>query len=441
MIRIGFFLQNGNLGDVDCSRFDLCNPGIGGTEFEFLLVATELARQYPRECKVVVLSPSPLSLPPPSESRIVDNTPQSLLRAAREAGCDILVLDAKLPLEWFRPEDVPPSPRLVAWAHLDSDWRKYKAFAANESVVRVVCVGREQLDLVRDHDVYRKATYIYNAYPLYAEDLPEMSATNAGPEARGHRVAFVGSLTPSKGFHLVADAWPEVLAEVPDSELHVYGSGKLYDKNASLGPLGIAEKSFERRFAAPLSSQDGRIMSSVQFHGVLDGVELHKELLKAKVGVINPNTDETFGLSAIDLQLAGCHLVVRRSPGVMDTCGYSKFSYGRRSDLPRKIVAALEAEDGPFQKTSIKSVRERFGLQTIIPQWRQLFMDVAANAPVRHEKGLVHPFYRMKWLRELNRHVRSVAPFLPPISRWREIMPAIPKKVGACLSGRKGATA
>ena len=122
-------------------------------------------------------------------------------------------------------------------------------------------------------------------------------------------------------------------------------------------------------------------------------------------------------------------MVVRRSPGVMDTCGYAPFSYARRSSLPGRIVEALLADERPSSEEAIESVQHRFGPDVILPQWQRLLLDVAANRPVEHVRGLVHSFYRLKWLRELNRRVRGVVPIFPPIGRWQEILPAVPRKV------------
>ena len=43
----------------------------------------------------------------------------------------------------------------------------------------------------------------------------------------------MGGLRVTKGFHILAKVWKEVVKEVPDAELHVMGGSKLYDENAS----------------------------------------------------------------------------------------------------------------------------------------------------------------------------------------------------------------
>ena len=58
-------------------------------------------------------------------------------------------------------------------------------------------------------------------------------------------VTYVGSLTKGKGFHVLAKEWKNILKAVPDAELYVLGSGKLYDNKAELGEYGLAEKTYE----------------------------------------------------------------------------------------------------------------------------------------------------------------------------------------------------
>lgn len=40
-------------------------------------------------------------------------------------------------------------------------------YAKQPNVVRIITVGREQLDLYRDHPAYNKSDYIYNAIPTH----------------------------------------------------------------------------------------------------------------------------------------------------------------------------------------------------------------------------------------------------------------------------------
>lgn len=74
---------------------------------------------------------------------------------------------------------------------------------------------------------------------------------------REHNVCYIGSLHPAKGFQFLAQAWPKVLKEVPDANLFIIGSGKLYGRNAQLGKWGIAKEEFEEEFM-PYITQNGK---------------------------------------------------------------------------------------------------------------------------------------------------------------------------------------
>lgn len=157
-----------------------------------------------------------------------------------------------------------------------------------------VFVGRQQYDRYVDHKVIKKSTYIYNMYP--------QPVYEARKENSNHAVTYIGSLVPLKGFHVLAQAWKSILTEVPDAELNVIGSGKLYGRNSKLGRYGIADEEYERQFMPGLTEPDGSIMPSVHFWGVL-GVEKNDVIRNTCVGVVNPTgRTETFGISALDFE-------------------------------------------------------------------------------------------------------------------------------------------
>jgi glycosyltransferase involved in cell wall biosynthesis len=67
------------------------------------------------------------------------------------------------------------------------------------------------------------------------------------PENKEQIVTYVGALIPTKGFHKLAKVWKNILKKVPTAKLQVIGDGKLYNKNAVLGPHGIAEAKYEKK--------------------------------------------------------------------------------------------------------------------------------------------------------------------------------------------------
>ena len=110
-----------------------------------------------------------------------------------------------------------------------------------------------------------------------------------------------------------------MLVEVPDAQLHVVGSGKLYDRNSKLGVYGIAEESYENSFIKGITDRAGELLPSVHFHGVM-GEEKKELIARTSVGVANPaGRTETLGISAIEFSSRGVPVVTIASGGFLDT--------------------------------------------------------------------------------------------------------------------------
>lgn len=61
-------------------------------------------------------------------------------------------------------------------------------------------------------------------------------------------VTYMGHLDKPRGFHFLASQWKQILNSVPNAQLHVIGAANLYDRSLELGRLGVASKSYEKRF-------------------------------------------------------------------------------------------------------------------------------------------------------------------------------------------------
>jgi len=62
MRKIAFYLDKGNLEQLDYSTFKKGNPGMGGSEYEFLLVS-QLLRERNNGLEIILLSETKLSPP------------------------------------------------------------------------------------------------------------------------------------------------------------------------------------------------------------------------------------------------------------------------------------------------------------------------------------------------------------------------------------------
>ena len=251
-----------------------------------------------------------------------------------------------------------------------------------DNVINIINVGKEQLHLTKNHPIYKKSTFIYNAVPTgILKKFPNMTPNFK----REHNVCYIGSLHPAKGFQFLAQAWPKVLKEVPDANLFIIGSGKLYGRNAQLGKWGIAKEEFEEEFM-PYITQNGKIIDSVHFLGIL-GDEKYSILEKCKVGVPNPSgVSETFGYTAVEMEMMGCQVTTIKCPGYMDTVFNKKNLYNNTDQLSKYIIKLLI--DNSYNYHNIDKFLDLFSVRLIVNQWIDYLSQLDKNKPIHIKKKL-----------------------------------------------------
>ena len=130
-------------------------------------------------------------------------------------------------------------------------------------------------------------------------------------------VAAWGRHVPQKGFDLLLDAWPQVIAEIPGARLLLGGSG----------PQTSALRS--------------RAVGSVEFLGPLDRPGVRELLARSTIAVV-PSRIEPFGIVAIEALAAGRGLVYATGTGLVEAAG----GCGRAADVhdPGSLAAGIVAE-------------------------------------------------------------------------------------------------
>lgn len=401
MKRVAFYLDNSAIRATDCSNALDGNPGIGGTEWLFVAVSSLLANRD-NEIETVLYTTVSGAFPVGIDNVVVKDLSEAI-ELADSSGFDYLVVKHLADNIISGRLDVRTKHlQIICWCHVFVCHWELDYYAQNHLISKVVFVGREMYDLYRDHKIYQKATYIYNCVP--SGNAREM-VQKVPYHSRRNVVVYVGSLVPFKGFHLLAQAWPQIIEEVPDAEMYVIGSGKLYDKNSQLGEWGIAEESYENSFMSFLT-QSGKIIPSVHFMGVM-GEDKKEILLKSKVGVPNPSgITETFCLSAVEMQMHGCRIATIKYPGYLDTVRNGKL-YGRRDNLAEVVIELLKSSDNDYDK-SMDYFEHNFSFDVVCKKWEELLK----TGTIRYTDKLNNLFYRLKWLKEILRVVKQYIPFM-----------------------------
>jgi Glycosyltransferase len=408
MIHIAFYVANEKIAGVDCRDILQGNPGIGGSEYAILSIATYLTANYSAWLTVDVFANAIDKLPHGLNVTQVKRF-EELPAALDKSRTEILVLkhSGEVPREDSLRMFATHPVRIVMWAHNFMTRKELAYYAAHRSVSRIVTVSREQLDLYRDHCAFRKSVAIYNGFNLAAAQQPTPPLIPF--KDRQPVVTYIGSLIPAKGFHVLAKAWPDVVHAIPAARLHVIGSGQLYDRNCKLGKLGVAEESYERMFAKYITDGNGSLLDSITFHGVL-GIEKNNLLRITKVGVPNPSGNtETFGYTALELQAHGALVTTKKCPGYLETV-FNGILYADSKDLAKTIVSLLKRNENNLDAFH-RYAEEKFSFPVIAQQWHTLFGDIAAGTVRTAIAKPLNLGYRNKWLRELNRRLKAALPF------------------------------
>ena len=274
-----------------------------------------------------------------------------------------------------------------------------------------VFVGRQQYDRYIDHAVINKSTYIYNMYPE-TDELHRDKIQN-------HAVTYIGSLVPTKGFHVLAAVWKTILKEVPDAALNVVGNGKLYGRNSKLGKYNIAEDSYEKQFMSGLTDDEGNILPSVHFWGVL-GVEKNDVIRNTCVGVVNPTgRTETFGISALDFESMSVPVVTIAKGGFLDTVLNEETGllYGHTDDFAKDIIMLLKNDklNEQYGRDGVQLCK-KFTPDKIIKEWNRLFLKVLNDEKMEYIEPDSFMETNLKKYRCLNRKIKNAIGVEYPIS-------------------------
>lgn len=405
-MNIGLYFNDKGFNNLNLSAPIQGNNGVGGTQYCFLMLADALAR-YAKHT-VIFYHYNSNVLPHGVRSRRITDRDEIIARA-EEDKIDILI---------FKSEGITDLVKdlrganlhAVVWAHNYLFSEELSEYCSNPGISRVVFVGHEMYDRYIDHPIISKATYIYNMFDGRAFSARRVPAVPS--------VTYTGSLVPAKGFHMLASVWKEISRGVPETQLYVIGSGKLYDRNAELGSFGIAEKSYEDLFM-PFLTENGKLMDSVHFLGTM-GLEKVDVYQKTTVGVMNPTgKTETFGLSAVEMAACGIPVVTKKSNGLFDTVidGETGYLIRNERELSKRIIKLLD--DKPLNErmgaSGKKFADSAFLPEDIVKKWDNLFDDVMAGRDSHSIQPSNHYFNNIKWLRIFNKKLQDIGIKTKPI--------------------------
>ncbi len=399
-MKIGMEFRDANISNIDFTNIENGNPGCGGTQFEFALLAHHLLKL---DCEYEIyffhLSDNVF------DHRIKDIKVDSMDEipfAAKSEGIDLFLFWSTHDNSWYQNLQ-KLGLKSIAWSHNFLSYPEIQCLEQCDMVKKVVSVSREQYELLVGERIFDKCTYIHNMYDFNIDDINETDAE------KSDIVCCVGTLIKAKGFHILAKEWPKIVRKRPDAQLFVMGTGTLWNSNIAVGSYGLAEASYEKKFMKYLTGKDGNILPSVHFMGNV-GSEKKDFFQKCKVGVVNPTGVETFCISAIEMQASGVPVCSKKANGLIDTVINKKtgfLSYSSRG-LRRNILKLLKNNKlNHIMSVEATGHAEKFHGDNIVTEWHRLFQNVFYDEECFNKEYSCLTFRRLKifrlWIGKLRR--------------------------------------
>ncbi|HAT4119824.1 glycosyltransferase family 4 protein [Clostridium perfringens] len=404
-MKIGFYFDNSHIKQVDLSNTDVPNPGIAGTEYMFWILSAYLNDNFDN-FEIILLAPYIENLPQNIKKIKVDDIYKGIVKA-KELNIDIFVFRAQedeqiyLSLEKCKLKS-------IAWGHNYFSNNCYNMINKCDYVKRYICVGKEQYDSLRDHNIFRKSEYIFNC--INCKNYERFINNN---RINKNIICYIGSIVPNKGFHYLAEIWPQIEKKIPNAELWVIGNGKLYDRKKKNGKYNIATQEYESRFMKYLIDEKGNIKSNVKFWGVLGGEKKLEVMSKAKLGIVNPTAkSETFCIGAIEFQALSVPVVSKKALGLLDTVksDYSGMLFNNKKEFLNSIINLLS--DNKKNKVmginGEEYVKNKFDIPIIAKKWNTMLENVYYGVDSIQVLECKNYNNHLKWLREINRRIKKI---------------------------------
>lgn len=314
---------------IDLSSIIQGNPGIGGGEHYFLLLAHKLSK-LSSGISVTVLcnGPTPVS-PNPSYTNL---SFKSLAESRSLDDWDIGIFPTGFLAKEAKLLALPS--RVIAVSHHPHDGH-LRQLSGNRAPFAVVNLGRYQhLSNSRSHVTHLRI-------PSFFLEGYDSERDSAVPSQ--NLVGHISSLHPSKGFHVIAKQWSKVIRQMDGARLEILGGLSLYGKTETHPVLPTSQLYGDR-----LTRILGKDLSNgtVTFLGRVPG-PIDDIVRRWSVVVINPNgIGEADPATLRDLIRLGVPVVTSRKYGLSEYMDYfPETTVKNARSIPGTIKRLLESRE------------------------------------------------------------------------------------------------
>lgn len=383
--KIAFYIRLKNIREkIETANFDNGNPGIGGTQYLFLLTVKYLNKIYKNDYALLLTDSSINFTDNDICVKSVGNEDDAI-QFCEKNGINNLVFNANM-ADKFEEVLRKTKIRIILWAHNTLNGKRQRIASKNRSIYRIVCVSDSQYNNMKDTCCFDKCTFINN---VFTKEFYDNSVLTDYSEKK---VIYIGSLMPQKGVDKLIEIWRHVEKKEPDAQLYIFGGSNIWDPKVKVSTIG-ADKYYGRIIEKKMSKLIHP--ENVHFMGAKGWSDINKLITTVRVGVVNPSLykrDETFCLSAIEMESHGIPIVSRkRNDGLKTTILDNKTGFLERNnkEIANKIVFLLKdkKECTKYGKNAREYVKQ-FIINNEIHKWEEI-INSTSNGIVNRKKKLL----------------------------------------------------
>lgn len=402
-IKISFFISLKAIDFIDLSTPENGNPGIGATQYLFVLLASQLTLKYDKNIDVYFMTDCNCKLPSYLKVILVEDVFDAISKAKKLDNEFLIIRTVNEPKIFEHIDNVKQ--KVIIWSH-NRIWGDTANLIANcKYIVRNICVGARQALEIVDHEVYNKTEVILN---------PIISDMDIKRNLKTPTVTYIGNMDKSRGFHLLAKIWKDILKEVPDAQLNVIGSALLYNRDIKTGSLGIASEKYERRFLKYITDKNGKLLPSVHFLGLM-GQDKTTVFIKSYVGVINPTGYEALPVSGLEMEACGVPLVTANKYGQSEVVlhQHTGYLFNNERQFKKYIVKLLKDKslNINFGENAKKFISKKYDLDKILELWILEFEKIINGLSPEQKEMMEINKTVIEKIRILNSKIRRIKIF------------------------------
>jgi len=275
----------------------------------------------------------------------------------------------------------------IFWLHnyiSNLEKKQFDQDISKKRLDRIICVGKYHLSTLSKMKNFIYCSYIYNSINL--DIIPHINY-----KFKEKNIAFVGSITESKGLHNVLKVLDKLHTIRQDFKFYIYGSANLYNtQNKLLGKSGIAELEYEEKYLKQylFKKNTYELNDYIVLKGSLSRDLLYKDLEQICLCLQDLNWDgssETFGVGALEEQAIGVPVITNFRGGQPEVIKNGKSGYYIKNkniiETVYKIEELLDMDEKQYIEISKNCVNnaKKFSYEIIAKEWENDLAKLFVN--------------------------------------------------------------